>query len=69
MTDAAFEVRLRTLEMDGAAIAVHNKNIHSRLCSIEDTLKWLVRLIMGSLIAGVISGAFAIFLSAPFSGV
>lgn len=56
------DARLNALERDLAISGVHKDNIDSRLSGIEDTLKWLVRLILGALIAAAlgfaISGGF-----------
>lgn len=58
------ERRLQTLETFAAVEEVHRINVEKRLASIEDTLKWLVRLILGAMMLGVIgysiSGGFAI---------
>ncbi len=57
MTDpvAALEGRVSALETRDAVEEVHRINIATRLTSIEDTLKWLVRLIIGGLLAGALS--------------
>ena len=49
------ERRLIELETRNAVDAVHQVNVNDRLSSIEDTLKWLVRLIVGAMILAVIS--------------
>ncbi len=58
------ESRLQTLETFAAVEEVHRINVENRLASIEDTLKWLVRLILGAMMLGVIayaiSGGFAV---------
>ena len=51
------EARLNTLETRSAVDDVHRQSVESRLSAIEDTLKWLVRLIMGALILGVVAYA------------
>ncbi len=51
----AIEKRLQSLELRNAVDEVHRNNVESRLGAIEDTLKWLVRLIMGALIMGAIA--------------
>ncbi|WP_439155237.1 pseudouridine synthase [Yoonia sp.] len=57
-----FERRLAALETRNAVDAVHRDNVSDRLGAIEDTLKWLVRLIIGGLLmAGltyVVQGGF-----------
>ncbi|EAR52821.1 hypothetical protein OG2516_01304 [Oceanicola granulosus HTCC2516] len=45
------EQRLAALETRGAVDDVHRENVEKRLSEIEDALKWLVRLILGVLIA------------------
>ena len=48
------ERRIIALEMRNAVDDVHRANVAVRLSAIEDTLKWLVRLMIGSiLMAGV----------------
>ncbi|SLN16344.1 hemolysin XhlA family protein [Roseisalinus antarcticus] len=47
--------RLSQLELRGAVDDVHRDNVEKRLSQIEDTLKWLVRLIIGAMITGVIA--------------
>ncbi|RYH03016.1 pseudouridine synthase [Salipiger sp. IMCC34102] len=51
----AIERRLIDLETSNAVNAVHQVNVGERLSSIEDTLKWLVRLVVGGMILAVIS--------------
>lgn len=46
------EQRLANLETRNAVDAVHRDNVTERLVAIEDTLKWLVRLIIGGLLLG-----------------
>lgn len=53
----AIEARLSTVERNGAVEAVHRDNVEKRLFSIEDTLKWLVRLIFGGMLMGVVAYA------------
>lgn len=59
----ALERRVGGIEMSAAIANVHNTNVEKRLSSIEDTLKWLVRLILGALVLGllgfIISGGVA----------
>lgn len=56
------EKRIVALETRGAVDDVHRDNVAVRLGKIEDTLKWLVRLVIGGLlmsaIAFVIQGGF-----------
>lgn len=58
------ERRVIALEMRNAVDDVHRANVAVRLSAIEDTLKWLVRLVIGGLLmAGVtyaMQGGFTI---------
>lgn len=58
------EDRLAALETRNAVDEVHRQNVSIRLSAIEDTLKWLVRLMIGGLIvAGLtyaLNGGFAL---------
>ncbi len=47
---AQLERRVVALEMRNAVDEVHRVNVASRLSAIEDTLKWLVRLIIGGIL-------------------
>lgn len=49
------KIRLSSLETKSAVDEVHRQNVETRLSSIEDTLKWLVRLITGAIIVAVIT--------------
>lgn len=51
------EKRIAKLEMQAAIELVHRANVEQRLCAIEDTLKWLVRLIIGTLLMAAIAYA------------
>ncbi|MFT5742471.1 MAG: hypothetical protein ACI86S_000531 [Paracoccaceae bacterium] len=51
------EKRTSKVEMQAAVEAVHRGNVEGRLCAIEDTLKWLVRLIIGTLLMAAIAYA------------
>jgi hypothetical protein len=44
------ERRIVALETRNAVDEVHRENVTDRLGAIEDTLKWLVRLIIGGLL-------------------
>jgi len=58
MTDdwrRAVEKRLQSLELRNAVDEVHRSNVEGRLGGIEDTLKWLVRLIIGALLMGAMA--------------
>ncbi|SFS12765.1 hemolysin XhlA family protein [Yoonia litorea] len=49
------ERRIAALEVRNAVDTVHRENVSDRLTAIEDTLKWLVRLIVGGLLMGVLA--------------
>ena len=51
------DMRLQNLELRNAVDEVHRINVEKRLASIEDTLKWLVRLILGALMMAAIAYA------------
>ena len=46
----AIEKRMGAVETKSAIDEVHRKNVETRLGGIEDSLKWLVRLIIGALV-------------------
>lgn len=48
------ENRLTEIETQSAVDEIHRQTVEKRLGSIEDTLKWLVRLIIGALILAII---------------
>lgn len=58
------ESRIAALETQSAIDDVHRENVSTRLGHIEDTLKWLVRLVIGGLlmaaIAFVMQGGLAV---------
>lgn len=58
------EKRLQSLELRSAVDEVHRTNVEGRLGGIEETLKWLVRLIIGALLmaamAYAVRGGFAL---------
>lgn len=51
------ERRIIALETRNAVDAVHRDNVSDRLGAIEDTLKWLVRLIIGWLLMAALTYA------------
>ncbi len=51
----SIEMRITALETHNAVTAVHHNNVSNRLSNIEDMLKWLVRLVIGGLILGMIT--------------
>ena len=53
------EARLAALEMQSAVTSVRQVNVSDRLSAIEDTLKWLVRLVIGGLVLGAVSYALS----------
>jgi hypothetical protein len=53
----SIEARLAALETRNAVDDVHRINVENRLTSIEDTLTWLVRLVMGAIIMAAIAYA------------
>jgi len=58
------EKRLQSLELRSAVDEVHRTNVEGRLGAIEETLKWLVRLIIGAFLMGamayIVQGGFGI---------
>lgn len=58
----SMERRIIKLETRNAVDDVHRANVSDRLGAIEDTLKWVVRLIIGGLLVGgltyVLQGGF-----------
>ncbi|MBV0911550.1 hemolysin XhlA family protein [Anianabacter salinae] len=59
------EKRVQSLELHGAVDDVHRANVETRLSAIEDTLKWLVRLILGAFLAGAVAYALRGGLAVP----
>jgi hypothetical protein len=53
--NARVEIRLNALETRGAVEEVHRDNVSDRLGYIEDTLKWLVRLVIGGLLMAALA--------------
>lgn len=49
------ERRIIALETRNAVDEVHRVNVAHRLGAIEDTLKWLVRLIIGGILMAVLT--------------
>ncbi len=58
------DLRLHRLETYTAVDEVHRTNVDHRLRTIEDMLKWLVRLVLGALIlaliAYLVAGGFSV---------
>lgn len=52
---AALELRVRGIENSNAKAEVHHLNVEKRLSSIEGSLSWLVRLIIGAILLAVIA--------------
>jgi len=58
VTDAwsqSVEKRIASLETRKAVDEVHLTSLTTRLLAIEDTLKWLVRLVFGGLVLAVLA--------------
>lgn len=51
--------RMAISETQVAVDQVHRSNVESRLSSIEDTLKWLVRVIIGAMILALVGFAMS----------
>lgn len=49
------EQRLALLETKRAVDEVHHTNLTARLFAIEDTLKWIVRLVFGALVLAILT--------------
>ncbi|WP_394177845.1 pseudouridine synthase [Yoonia maritima] len=49
--------RITALETRNAVDEVHRENVADRLGAIEDTLKWLVRLMIGGFLMGALTYA------------
>ena len=57
MADDVFsrtERRIQLIETHQAVESVHRENVAERLSAIEDTLSWLVRLVIGGLVMGLV---------------
>lgn len=56
--------RVSTLETKSAVDSVHRENVEKRLTGIESNLGWVIRLILGAIIAAAVtfalSGGFSI---------
>ncbi len=69
MTDPEWAIqverRLNALETRIAVDEVHRAMVEKRLHSIEDTLKWLVRLVIGSVLLGLVAFALRGGLALP----
>lgn len=46
--------RVTAIEMNHQIADVHRTNVEKRLAEIEDTLKWIVRLIIGAIVLALI---------------
>lgn len=53
----SLETRMTQQETQSAVDEVHRINVEKRLGSIEDTLKWLVRLILGAIVMAAMAFA------------
>lgn len=47
--------RMSILETQDAVASVHRENVERRLGGIEDTLKWVVRLIIGGIVTALLA--------------
>lgn len=47
--------RMSVLETQDAVASVHRENVERRLGGIEDTLKWVVRLIIGGILTALVT--------------
>lgn len=56
---AALSSRMTMVETSHTINDVHRDNVERRLTGIEDTLKWIVRLILGAIILALIGFALA----------
>ncbi len=57
MDEAEVERRFSALETRNAVDDVHRSNVGDRLGAIEETLRWLVRLIIGGLLMAALTYA------------
>lgn len=46
--------RLTAVETDHVIANVHRTNVENRLAAIEDTLRWIVKLILGAIILALL---------------
>lgn len=53
------DARLTTVETKNAVDEVHRANVERRLSGIEGQLVWLVRLVIGAIIAAAVSFALS----------
>ncbi len=53
-TDDGLEQRVARIETRHAVDDVHRAHVSARLASIEDTLKWLMRLVIGTVVLAAI---------------
>jgi len=53
--DGQIERRIVAIETRNAVDEVHRSNVAKRLGAIEDTLKWLVRLIIGGILIAALT--------------
>lgn len=64
----AIETRLIAVETSNAVEEVHRNNVERRLGGIEETLKWLTRLIIGGIVTGIIGGVLAYLFGSGIAG-
>ena len=62
-TNKSMDSKIAVMETNDAVAKVHRENVEKRLDAIENTLQWLVRLIIGAIllamVAFVIGGGIA----------
>ncbi|WP_172295580.1 hemolysin XhlA family protein [Pseudoruegeria sp. HB172150] len=61
----SIEKRLQSLELRDAVDEVHRMNVEERLGGIEESLKWLLRLVLGALVTGAMAYLIAGGLALP----
>lgn len=50
----ALEARVRALELEGASSKTHREYVETRLAKIESNTTWIVRSVLGLVIAAVV---------------
>lgn len=54
-TNKSMSTKIATIETNDAVATVHRENVEKRLDAIENTLQWLVRLIIGAILLAMIA--------------
>ena len=52
---SALEGRVRLIENSNAASTVHHENVEKRLSGIENSITWLIRIILGAIVLSAIA--------------